>query len=174
MERALTELDETTEPVLVALLLRQRFAFRKDLGLSRAEADLRRALALVPEEVSPSARTEILLAASYCGIWTEEAEYRAWGNDALRLARQLGDRDAETQALANLAMLIAGPGQAAGSDSEPFRLLRLRLKLLPLDGPSGLSIEDPRQHECSEQRRVRRFCRTPAVSALEPTGREIT
>jgi DNA-binding CsgD family transcriptional regulator len=124
VELALTELDEAIEPVRVALLLRQRFAFRKDLGLAPAEADLRRALDLVPEEVSPSARVELLLAFAHCRINTEGPEYHAWGDDALRLARQLGDRDAETQALTNLAILKAGLAQAAGSDSESFRLLR--------------------------------------------------
>jgi len=121
---ALKELDEATEPVRVALLLRRRFAFRKDLGLGPSETDLQRALSLVPESLSPSARTELLLAFSHCGINTEGPQYRVWGNDALRLARQLRDRDAESHALANLAMLKAGPTQAAGIDSEPFRLLK--------------------------------------------------
>ena len=124
VELALRELDEAAEPVRVALLLRRRFAFRKDLGLTPSETDLQRALCLVPESVSASARTELLLAFSHCGINTEGAQYRVWGNDALRLARQLRDRDAESHALANLAMLKAGPTQAAGSDSEPFRLLK--------------------------------------------------
>ena len=34
-----------------------------------------------------------------------------------------GNVDSEAQALANLAMLEAGPSQVATSDSEPFRLL---------------------------------------------------
>src|SRR3984957_2650226 len=49
VELALAELDETAEPVRFALLLRRRFLFRKELGLTRSEADLHRALALVPE-----------------------------------------------------------------------------------------------------------------------------
>lgn len=124
VELALAELDEATEPVRFALLLRRRFAFRKDLGLAQSQADLLRALSLVPETVSPSARAELLLAFSHCGLDTGGPQYRAMGNEALRLARELGDRDAETQALANLAMIEAGPGQAAGSDSEPFGLLK--------------------------------------------------
>ncbi len=86
-------------------------------------ADLHRALALVPEGVSPSARTELLLAAAHCGIDTDGPQYRAWAVDALRLARELGNRDAEAQALANLAMMEAGRSQVATSDSEAFRLL---------------------------------------------------
>lgn len=122
VELALAELDETTEPVRFALLLRRRFSFRKDLGLDRSDADLHRALALVPESVSRSARTELLLAVVHCGIDTG-GQHRAWAEDALRLARELGNVDAEAQALANMAMIEAGRSQVAASDSEPFRLL---------------------------------------------------
>ncbi len=123
-ELALTELDETTEPVRVALLLRQRFSFREELGLPRSEADLERALALVPESVSPAARTQLLLTVSHCEMANpDRAKYRRWAADALRLARELGNRDMEAHALANMAMLEAGSGQLAASDSEPFKLL---------------------------------------------------
>src|SRR6202042_197522 len=40
VEVALTQVDETTEPVRFALLLRRRFSFRKDLGLTPSEDDL--------------------------------------------------------------------------------------------------------------------------------------
>src|ERR1700761_1948685 len=95
VELALAELDETTEPVRFALLLRRRFSFRKDLGLARSEADLHRGLALVPEDVSQSARTELLLAVGHCGIDTDGPQYRVWAADALRLAREVGNADAE-------------------------------------------------------------------------------
>ena len=123
VELGLTELDEATEPTRVALLLRQRHRFRKDVGLVFDEADLERALTLVPEDVSPSARTQLLLAIAHCGVDTQGPQLRAWGNDALRLARKLGDRDAEAQALSNLAIIEAGPGQLATTDTEAFRLL---------------------------------------------------
>ncbi|MCW2895987.1 MAG: LuxR family transcriptional regulator [Actinomycetia bacterium] len=124
VELALTELDETTEPVRFALLLRRRFSFRKDLGLAQSEDDLHRALGLVPESLSPSARTELLLTVAHCGIDTDGPQYRLLAQDALRLARELGDVDAEAKALANLAMIEAGRSQGASSDSEAFRLLR--------------------------------------------------
>ncbi|MGH3210087.1 MAG: helix-turn-helix transcriptional regulator [Trebonia sp.] len=123
-ELALTELDETTEPVRFASLLRRRFAFRKDLGLAQSEDDLYRALGLVPESLSPSARVELLLTVAHCGIDTDGPQYRTLAQDALRIARELGDVDAEAKALANLAMLEAGRSQGAASDSEAFRLLR--------------------------------------------------
>jgi ATP/maltotriose-dependent transcriptional regulator MalT len=122
-ELALAELDEAAEPVRVALLLRERFRFQKEAGRVRSETDLHHALTLVPEAVSPSARTELLLAAAHCGIHTDGPPYRGWAADALRLARELGNRDAELQALANLAMFEAGRSQVATSDSEAFRLL---------------------------------------------------
>jgi DNA-binding CsgD family transcriptional regulator len=123
-ELALSELDETTEPVRFASLLRRRFSFRKDLGLAQSEDDLHRALGLVPESLSPSARVELLLTVAHCGIDADGPQYRVLAQDALRLARDLGDVDAEAKALANLAMIEAGRSQGAASDSEVFRLLR--------------------------------------------------
>jgi DNA-binding CsgD family transcriptional regulator len=123
VELALAELDETAEPVRFAQLLRRRFSFRKDLGLPRSEADLHRALDLVPEAVSQAARTDLLLAVAHCGVHTDGPQYRAWAADALRLARELGNVAAEAEALSNLAMLEVGRSQVAASDSEAFRLL---------------------------------------------------
>jgi len=121
VETALAELDEATEPIRVALLLRQRYGFQKDLGMYQSDADINRALALVPEDLSRSARIELLLATAHCSSNPDQCE--GWARDALRLARETGDRGAEVQALANLAMVKAGPAQLATSDSEPFRLL---------------------------------------------------
>ena len=123
VEVALAELDEAAEPVRFALLLRKRFGFHKDLGLAHSEADLQRALALVPEALSPSARTELLISVAHCGIDDDGPQYRAWAADALRLARELGNVDAQAEALVNLAMLEAGRSQVAASDSEAYRLL---------------------------------------------------
>jgi DNA-binding CsgD family transcriptional regulator len=123
VELALSELDESTEPTRVALLLRQRHKFRKELGIPWSEVELRHALELVPEDVAPAARTQLLLSIAHCGLDIQGPQYRLWGNDALRLARQLGDRDAEAHALSNLAMIEAGPGQIAATGSDAFRLL---------------------------------------------------
>jgi DNA-binding CsgD family transcriptional regulator len=120
VELALTELDEATEPIRVALLLRQRYLFQKDLGANQSEADMRRALELVPESLSAAARTQLLLVGSHCDI---SPQNRGRATDALRLARELGNRDAEVEALAHLAMVEAGLPQLAAVDSEPFRLL---------------------------------------------------
>jgi DNA-binding CsgD family transcriptional regulator len=122
-ELALTELDEETDPVRVGLLLQKRHAFRKDLGQGYSEADLTRALSLVPESASRSARTELLLSACHCGLDSDGPQYRAWAREALRLAREAGDRGAEVQALANLAMIEAGPGQLAADGSAAVALM---------------------------------------------------
>lgn len=123
VELALAELDEAAEPVRFALLLRRRFTFLKDLGLVPSEADLERALALVPEALSPAARVELLISVAHCGIHDDGPQYRAWAAEALRIARELGNVDSQAEALVNLAMLEAGRSQVAGGGSEAFRLL---------------------------------------------------
>jgi len=122
-ESALAELDESTAPVRVALLLRQRHIFRKELGLPNALEDLDRALSLVPETASKQARTQLLLSAAHDGCDAAGPHYRHLADEALRLAREAGDLDAEAQALATLAMIEAGPSALATPGSEPFRLL---------------------------------------------------
>src|SRR6202035_4268232 len=54
-DSALAQLDERTDPVRVALLLSDRFRFRRELGISESMGDLDRALTLVPEELSKQA-----------------------------------------------------------------------------------------------------------------------
>lgn len=61
---ALKEMDPAQEPVRVALMLYMRATFAQGLGRPGDAGDLAQALALVPAEVSPSARARILLA---CG-----------------------------------------------------------------------------------------------------------
>ena len=122
VQLALAELDETTEPVRVALLLRDRYNIQKDAGSLQSIDDIHRALALVPETLSPEARAQLLLAVTHCRFG-DAPQYRDWAADALRLARAAGDLDAEVQALGNLAMMEAGPTQLAATGSEPFRLL---------------------------------------------------
>ena len=123
VESALSELDEATDPVRVALLLSQRHLFRKDLGLPEDKNDLDRALGLVPESLSKQARIQLLLAASHYSCHTGGEQFAGWANDALRLARELGDRDAEAQALTALAGIKAGPLGLAEPGGESFRLI---------------------------------------------------
>jgi DNA-binding CsgD family transcriptional regulator len=122
-ESALAQLDEGTDPVRVALLLSQRHLFRKDLGLPEDMNDLDRALGLVPEALSKQARTQLLIAAAHDSCHTGAERFAGWAEDALRLARELGDRDAEAQALAALAGIKAGPLGQAEPGGESFRLI---------------------------------------------------
>ena len=122
-ESALAQLDERTDPVRVALLLSDRFRFRRELGISESREDLDRALMLVPEELSKPARTRLLLSASDHACHDGGPREKESAEEALRLARETGDREAEAQALALMAMIEAGPGGLAEPGSEPFRLI---------------------------------------------------
>src|SRR5215472_9364419 len=123
VESALTEIDEATAPVRVALLLRERHMFRKDLGVPDDSADLDRALSLVPEAVSRPARTKLLLSAAHFGCDVDGPQYRELAEEGLRLAREENDLDMEAEALATLAMIEAGTSALATPGSESFGLI---------------------------------------------------
>ena len=123
VESALGEVDEETEPVRYALLLRRRYSFRHELGLDTDMEDLDRALHLVPNSLSEQARTQLLLAAAHSGCDAQGPQFRIWAEEALEAARRMGDLDSEAQALANLAMIEALPSGMAMPDSEPLRLV---------------------------------------------------
>jgi DNA-binding CsgD family transcriptional regulator len=124
VESALAELDEITAPLRVAMLLRQRHIFHKDLGLPDDTTDLDRALSLVPETLSKRARTELLLTAAHMGCAVDDGpQYTTLAEEALQFAREANDLDAETEALATLAMIKAGPSALATPGSEAFQLI---------------------------------------------------
>ncbi|HEY7262380.1 MAG TPA: AAA family ATPase [Trebonia sp.] len=122
-DAALAEVDEQADPVRVALLLRQRHEFQRELGLRHDMADLHRALRLVPVTVSRQARTQLLLTTSHCGCIGPGPQFRDWADEALRLAREAGDLAAEAQALSNLAFFQAWAGEQASPGSPPLRLI---------------------------------------------------
>jgi DNA-binding CsgD family transcriptional regulator/tetratricopeptide (TPR) repeat protein len=123
IESALTQLDDRTDPIRVAVLLSQRHTLRRGLGLVAAAEDLDRALLLVPESASKEARTKLLLAAVHYGCHEGGAHFRVWAQDALRLAREAGDRGSEAEALTALGIIEAGPLGQAAPGSEPLRLI---------------------------------------------------
>jgi DNA-binding CsgD family transcriptional regulator/tetratricopeptide (TPR) repeat protein len=127
VESALAQLDDSVAPVRVALLLRRRYMLRKDVGVlgevAEEMGDLDRALRLVPETVSRQARTQVLLTAAHAGCYVAGPHSKLLAQEALVLARDAGDLEAEVEALATLAMVAAGPSALAAPDSEPFRLL---------------------------------------------------
>jgi ATP/maltotriose-dependent transcriptional regulator MalT len=119
---ALKELDPEAEPVRVALMLHMRAVFGQGLGRPGDATDLDRALALVPAEMSPSARARILLSCGKSGA-RHRAQDRAAAQEALALARQAGDAGLEASALMTLAVIAASPGGMATPGSESLELL---------------------------------------------------
>jgi DNA-binding CsgD family transcriptional regulator/tetratricopeptide (TPR) repeat protein len=118
---ALKELDPATEPVRVARLLEDRSHFRMRLGRADYTQDLHDALSYVPDDVSPVNRINILLFLARCApAVTDE---RSYADEALALARRIGNEVCEAHALLTLAMFHADPGQQAGPGSDPIALI---------------------------------------------------
>jgi DNA-binding CsgD family transcriptional regulator len=116
---ALRELDPATEPVRVARLLSSRGHASKHLGRLQRAKDFERALELVPAELDAAARAEILAEAAHC----TERTTRDYAEEALALARQIGNKATEARALMTLAIFLADPGQQAGPGSEAIEML---------------------------------------------------
>ena len=137
---ALKELDLTTEPVRAALLLKERGQFRMSLGRPEYAEDLERALDLVPAEVSPATRAQILLDIARCD--PEVSRDRSYAEEALTLARQAGDQAVEANALVTLAMFQAdAAAQQAGPDSEAIRQIAAGRALAEHTGAHDLLIK---------------------------------
>jgi DNA-binding CsgD family transcriptional regulator len=120
---AITELDETAEPVRVALLLQRRYSFRKHLGLPLADEDLERALRLVPEDVAPQARAQVLLTVTHWGEMGQKQKSLLWADESLRISRATGDPAAQAQALLAIALAQAFPGSLATSGSDTLAMI---------------------------------------------------
>jgi ATP/maltotriose-dependent transcriptional regulator MalT len=119
---ALSELDSAADPVRAALLLDRRHLFKLHLGLPGVAEDLEAALELVPAGADPAARTRVLLSSARCGDARHGPQFRAYGEEALRFARESGDLATQAQALITIAMGESAFA-VAGSDSEPMALL---------------------------------------------------
>jgi DNA-binding CsgD family transcriptional regulator len=119
-DEALGELDAGTAPDRVAFVLCKRSRFKYFLGLPGDRHDLNIALELVPAEVGPAIRAQILLALSPFGSGAKE---RADAQEALALARQAGDTATEVDALLTIAMSSAAPSYQAGQGSEALSLI---------------------------------------------------
>jgi DNA-binding CsgD family transcriptional regulator len=117
---ALKELDPATDPVRVARLLEHRGDFKMHLGRKEFPDDFFAALQIVPAD-APTARIEILLSAARCvpHVPTESS----YAEEALALARQVGDEVGEAHALLSLAMFHAGAGQESSVGSDPIELI---------------------------------------------------
>jgi DNA-binding NarL/FixJ family response regulator len=117
---ALKELDPATEPVRVAGLLENRGYFKMHLGRKDYPEDYFTALQTVPAD-APAARIAILLSAARCVPHVPDES--SYAEEALALARQIGDEASEANALMSLAMFHAGAGQESGTGSDPIELI---------------------------------------------------
>ena len=118
---ALKELDPATEPVRVALLLNRRASFSHQLGHDMA-ADLDRALELVPAELDAPARVQILVACGKHG-GRHSTRDRESSEQALALARKIGDQANEASALQSLGIISTGNSGMAEIGSEPLEMM---------------------------------------------------
>jgi DNA-binding CsgD family transcriptional regulator/tetratricopeptide (TPR) repeat protein len=116
----LKDIDPETEPARVARMLAKRSRFKRHLGLPGDAEDLHAALALVPADVSASARAEVLLTMAPFGRTPRQ---RAYAAEALALARQAGDTSSEVNALLTLGIGTAAPGYQASAGSEALALI---------------------------------------------------
>ncbi|WP_424528917.1 helix-turn-helix transcriptional regulator [Sphaerisporangium viridialbum] len=100
---ALREIDSDADPVRAARVLRQRGLVRYDLGRAGFLEDLRTAARLVPADPPTELRAKVLenLARTLHGpdAW---AEREALAEEAMRIARLVGDADTEAGALITL------------------------------------------------------------------------
>ncbi len=176
---ALKELDPRTEPVRFARMLRQRGYFRMNLGKPDYIADLQRALDLVPADVSPAARAEILLDIARCD--PEISKDKDYAEQALALARRIEDPVVEANALLTLAMFKAdAAAQQAGPDSEAIRQIEqgrdqaersgaLELLLKAAINESHL-LEGAGQHELAAQAAARGMASAREQGLLRTQG----
>jgi DNA-binding NarL/FixJ family response regulator len=154
---ALKELDPDAEPVRVALLLNRRSGFNHQIGDDTNE-DLYRALELVPAELDAAARVQILVSCGKHGSrhtrWDRES-----AEQALELARQIGDVASEASALQALGIIATGNSGMAEIGSEPLnrvieaRALATRAKafrsLLAIATNESHLLEGAGEHEAA-------------------------
>ncbi|MEU8269425.1 AAA family ATPase [Sphaerisporangium sp. NPDC049002] len=100
---ALREIDSDADPIRAARVLRQRGLARYDLGRAGFVDDLRTAARLVPADPPTELRGKVLenLARTLHGPDTR-AEKVALAEEAMRIARHVGDADTEAHALITL------------------------------------------------------------------------
>ncbi len=114
----LKELDPAAEPIRVALLLNRRSNFSHHLGLD-STTDLERALELVPAELDAVVRVQILVSCGKHGGRHTTRDRQAT-EEALALARQIGDQASEASALMSMGLIAASNSGMAEIGSAPL------------------------------------------------------
>ena len=87
-----------------------------------ATAELERALELVPAELDARTRVQVLLGCSKHG-GPHTARDREMSEEALALARQIGDQASEATALMQLGLIAASNSGMAEIGSEPLNMV---------------------------------------------------
>jgi ATP/maltotriose-dependent transcriptional regulator MalT len=126
---ALREIDAAGEPVRAALLLETRGRLKYRLGRADYADDLREAVRLVPADPPSSARAQVLASLArhtlrVHGGW-DDPELRASADEAVRIARQVGDAASEAAALGAIAC-----AEPIGADVGPIRALLAQARVL--------------------------------------------
>jgi DNA-binding CsgD family transcriptional regulator len=116
---ALKEVDPATEPVRAALLLETRASLYRQNGRSDPYADLRAALELVPPGVGDAARARVLISEAKHQPEPHGPQGRAAAEEALSLARQVGDVATQVNALCELACIETH----SGNDAQALEIL---------------------------------------------------
>ena len=102
----------------MALLLNRRSNFSHHLGLD-STTDLERALELVPAELDPVVRVQVLVSCGKHGGRHTTRDRQAT-EEALALARQIGDQASEASALMSMGLIAASNSGMAEIGSAPL------------------------------------------------------
>jgi DNA-binding CsgD family transcriptional regulator len=116
---ALKEVDPATEPVRAALLLETRASLHKQNGKADPHADLAAALELVPPGVGDAARARVLISEAKHHPEPHGPQGRAAAEEALSLARRVGDAATQVNALCELACIESH----CGNDAQALEIL---------------------------------------------------
>jgi ATP/maltotriose-dependent transcriptional regulator MalT len=120
-QAALREIDAAAEPVRAALLFEARGLLKYRLGRADYLDDLREAVRLVPADPPSAARARVLEALAHRTVrlhgW-DPPEFRAAAEEAVILARKVGDAATEAAALVTIAR-----AEPIGGNVERIRAL---------------------------------------------------
>ena len=124
---AVREVDAGAEPVRAGLLLEARGRLKYRLGRADFVEDLHEAVRLVPADPPSAARARVLEALTHSALhvhggW-DDPELQAAAEEAVVIARQVGDAATEAAALVTLAC-----AKPIGGSVEPIRALLARAR----------------------------------------------
>ncbi len=166
---ALKIVDVAAEPLRAAMLLERRGFMAYRLGHQDAEADLRRALDLVPADPPSAERARVLRGIARVLGDSDPDEALAAGREALTVARQVGDVETELQTLMTVAVIESNRG--TGHAGEALRLLGQARALAERTGYRALLrvmiIESHLLEEMGEHDRAAEVARGGIASAWE-------